>query len=92
MCDWSSAGTYWLSVEDFDLAGYWKLEWALYIFSLSQMGMILTCCDDDLVFSFNGASGQVTAKLAYNFIVDSLLTPLNVGGIRICGSGGSQLD
>ena len=47
--DWSTFVSYWLSVDDLDLAGVWKLEWERYTNKLEQVGTLLTDYVDSLV-------------------------------------------
>ena len=73
-----SSRAYWLSTKDLDLGGGWKFEWDTYISSLDFLGVHFSPDVDQIVWSFNIASGQNTTKLAYDFIVEKLL--ILVGG------------
>ena len=56
-CEWSYAGTYWLSTEDLDLSRDWNIEWDHYTSSLAQLGMRLADYIDSIVWFIKAASG-----------------------------------
>ena len=53
------------------MGGSWNDEWTLYISFLFRVAIRLRDVEDDLVWEFNGATGQVSTKLAYDYIVKS---------------------
>ena len=51
------------------MGGSWKDEWTPYTRFLFRVAIRLRDVEDDLVWAFNGAMGQVSTKLAYDYIV-----------------------
>ena len=64
-CDFSSFRSYWFLAKDLDLTGDLYLEWERYVSLLYLVGLHLSEAEDRLVWSYNSASRQITAKLAY---------------------------
>ena len=65
------AQQYWLTAEELDLDGDWKVLWTNYIEGLSH-GCIRLCNRlDSLVWMFHRRSGQITARSTYEYIASS---------------------
>ena len=63
--------SYWLSAEDLDLRGRWKIECDGYIKGLTQGGIKLSDHMDKLLWIHNPNNGAVTASITYDLIVSS---------------------
>ena len=70
-----NAQSYWLTADDLDLGGSYKITWNAYIEGLSGAGICLTNRLDELVWDYKKKSGSITAKNAYECIVFSLSPP-----------------
>ena len=60
-----------------DLSGDLYLEWERYVSSLYPVGLHLSEVEEILVWSYNSMSRHITTKLAYGFIVDNHLEPVD---------------
>ena len=60
----------WISSKDLRLQGDLDLEWDSYVSHLYSTGVILTKCSDRLAWTFNKKNGNVSAKLAYQSLVE----------------------
>ena len=65
----SYSNSYWLTAEDMELASPWKEAWAHFTSDLSQGGVRITNQKDNLTCMFNKENGQVTEKIAYEFLL-----------------------
>ena len=64
----SDAPSYWLSVDDLDLGGDWKLIWNSYVPGLEYGRIRLKPNLDSLSWSYHNYSGAITAAIAYDCI------------------------
>ena len=71
------AQTYWLTAEDLDLGGEWKLIWNSYIIGLEYGRIRLNPRPDSLLWSFKSYSGSISAAIAYECITTHHLDPLS---------------
>ena len=67
--------SYWLTVEDLDLGGRWKVEWSCFIRGLTHGGIRLNGQRYSLLWMHNSVTGEVTTSLAYDLIVSSFMQP-----------------
>ena len=58
--------SYWLTAEDLGLGSIWDEEWNDYIFALKKDGIILRDTEDEMVWSLNHSTCQVSPKDAYS--------------------------
>ena len=71
----SNHQSYWLSATDLDLDGIWVVQWTDYVKGLAHGGIILQETEDTLLWMHNKVSISISASLAYDLIVSSLLPP-----------------
>ena len=64
---------YWLTAKDLDLGGGWKLLWNNYISRLEYGRIRLSYQVDSLLWSYKKYAGNLTAALAYDFILQHFL-------------------
>ena len=58
----------WLHFVDLKLTGGFVKEWDKYVDSLNRARIFLLDSSDRLVWSYNKANGEVSAKMAYQFL------------------------
>ena len=66
---------YWLTAEDLELGGEWKLLWDKYISGLEHGRIRLNNQNDSLIWTYNSLNGDITAALGYGLIVKHFHEP-----------------
>ena len=59
---------YWLTAEDLELGGEWKLLWDKYISGLEHGKIRLNHLHDSLIWTHNRQNGDITATLGYDLV------------------------
>ena len=72
-----NAWGYWLTAEDLELGGEWKILWDKYISGLEHGRIRLNHLPDTLIWSHNKKNGGITADLVYDLISKSYLEPIS---------------
>ena len=66
-----NTSSYWLSVDDLELGGPWKVELSCDIDGLYHGGIILSKKNDRLLWMHNSINGDKNAHLAYDLVATS---------------------
>lgn len=64
---------YWKPTSNLNLQGNLQIDWDKYVMDLNHCGFQLTLDDYYLAWSWNEENGELTAKLAYDAILFTLL-------------------
>ena len=68
----TSSSDYWISTDELELGGSWKVSWSNYIKGLLHAGIWISPHPNKLVWIFNKSTGKVRANLMYDLIVTTL--------------------
>ena len=75
--NWGNSTTsteYWLTAEELELGGHWKVAWTQYIKGLHHGGVCISNSPNTLVWMYNKMTGWVKANLMYELIANISVT------------------